>query len=78
MKKPIAKCKDCHNRKVGCHSTCEEYKKFLQENEEWKKMIGSEKEREMAVTGAVVDGRNRVRKAQRQMTYFKNITRSKG
>lgn len=27
------KCKDCTDRYVGCHSTCEDYKKFQEENE---------------------------------------------
>lgn len=28
-----APCKDCSNRIVGCHSTCEAYKQFQLENE---------------------------------------------
>lgn len=27
-----APCKDCKDRKLGCHSTCEKYKKFDEEN----------------------------------------------
>lgn len=26
-------CKDCQNRQPGCHSYCENYKKFVEENE---------------------------------------------
>lgn len=25
-------CKDCQDRKVGCHSVCEKYKEFEKEN----------------------------------------------
>lgn len=31
------KCKGCTDRYVGCHSTCEDYKKFQEENEKLKK-----------------------------------------
>lgn len=27
-KKPMAPCKDCEDRFVGCHSTCTEYQKY--------------------------------------------------
>lgn len=32
-------CKDCIERHVGCHSTCEKYLEFLKKNEEEKKLI---------------------------------------
>lgn len=28
--KPVSNCKDCGNRTVGCHSTCEDYQTYLQ------------------------------------------------
>lgn len=30
-------CRDCNKRHVGCHSSCEDYKKFLEEYERFKK-----------------------------------------
>lgn len=33
------KCKDCTDHYIGCHSTCEDYKKFQEENEKTKKAI---------------------------------------
>ena len=30
-------CKDCVNRKVGCHVVCEQYKQFEKENAEVRK-----------------------------------------
>lgn len=29
----LAPCKDCKERKVGCHSTCEAYKEFQRQND---------------------------------------------
>lgn len=26
-------CKDCNNRKIGCHSVCDDYKAFYEKNE---------------------------------------------
>lgn len=37
MNKPKAPCKDCKERRLGCHSECEKYDHFLAENEEYKK-----------------------------------------
>lgn len=31
-------CKDCVERVVGCHSTCEKYKEFIAENERLKQL----------------------------------------
>lgn len=37
-------CKDCKNRKVGCHSECEVYKSFVEENRILKENKEKEKE----------------------------------
>lgn len=39
MKKPIAPCKWCKNHKAGCHSGCEEYKKFEEEHKAFKQSV---------------------------------------
>lgn len=36
MERPVAPCKDCKERKEGCHSECEGYKAFEQANKEYK------------------------------------------
>lgn len=36
MSKPIAPCKDCEIRELGCHSTCELYKDFDLANARYK------------------------------------------
>lgn len=33
------KCKDCTDRYVGCHSTCESYKQYQEENEKARKAV---------------------------------------
>lgn len=37
--KPTSNCYKCSKRTMGCHSTCEDYKKFLIENEKYKESI---------------------------------------
>ncbi|WP_297124403.1 hypothetical protein [uncultured Eubacterium sp.] len=37
--KPTSNCYKCSKRTLGCHSICEDYKKFLIENEKYKKSI---------------------------------------
>ena len=34
----MAPCKDCQDRYLGCHSNCDRYRKFLQENERIKEL----------------------------------------
>jgi hypothetical protein len=36
MIKPIAPCKDCDDRYVGCHIDCEKYNDFVRKNEIYK------------------------------------------
>jgi ribosomal protein S4 len=43
-----APCKDCPDRKVGCHSTCKKYLAFRQERIELNKKIYKQKEAEYA------------------------------
>jgi hypothetical protein len=40
----VVPCKDCQKRKVGCHSTCKEYKEFSVANEARREAIKREKE----------------------------------
>lgn len=39
----VAPCKDCTERHVGCHSTCQGYKDFVKWNEEQKEIRKQEK-----------------------------------
>ncbi len=32
--RPMSPCKDCTERKLGCHSICEKYKSFVEKNRE--------------------------------------------
>ena len=40
----LAPCKDCKERKVGCHSTCEAYKEFQRQNDDTKANRSKESE----------------------------------
>ena len=35
-------CKDCVNRKVGCHGTCEKYREWRKNYDKQKKLIKSQ------------------------------------
>lgn len=39
-------CKNCEDRMVGCHSTCEKYKAFQQENDANNKIIRENRKKE--------------------------------
>lgn len=36
-------CKDCTERVVGCHATCERYQKFVAENERKRELMRQDK-----------------------------------
>lgn len=36
-------CKDCTERQVGCHATCERYQKFVAENERKRELMRQDK-----------------------------------
>lgn len=39
MKEPLAPCKDCKDRYVGCHEKCKAYLDFKEAHEEWAKLV---------------------------------------
>lgn len=39
-------CKNCKERQIGCHSTCERYKEFCEKNDKLKDMIRKGKEQD--------------------------------
>ena len=43
-----APCKDCPDRKVGCHSTCEKYLEFRKERDELNETIQKQRDKEYA------------------------------
>lgn len=42
---PSNSCKDCQDRKLGCHSKCEKYQKWLKDFRKEKKMIRKREQR---------------------------------
>lgn len=49
----ITCCKDCADRKIACHSTCETYKEQKAAYEEIKNNIYEQKEKERAINHVV-------------------------
>lgn len=42
-------CKDCTERQVGCHATCERYQKFVAENARKRELIRQDKMKDAIV-----------------------------
>lgn len=47
-------CKDCKNRKQGCHIDCEDYKKFRQGRDEFNAKVQENKNKYFALRGCEV------------------------
>lgn len=61
----VAPCKDCTERHVGCHSTCQDYKDFVKWNEEQKEIRKQEKPPTItqgSFLGNVISGKKHRRK----------------
>lgn len=43
MKEPMPPCLDCPDRTVGCHATCEKYKKYKDDHMKWAIPIAEQK-----------------------------------
>lgn len=41
--RPVCNCKNCSDRQVGCHSTCAEYKHYLEANVKYTNTINKRK-----------------------------------
>lgn len=55
-------CKDCEKRKVGCHSTCEDYMKEKRQREELKRKIYKERDKERDILYQEVNRNERLKK----------------
>lgn len=67
MRSSIKCCKDCCERKVGCHATCD---KYIREKAEWEKTkaeIRKKLEIEQGVTGEQITNMLKVRGKKRKM-----------
>ena len=43
MKRPVAPCKGCDDRELGCHSKCDRYKQFCKDQNKFMSLIAKEK-----------------------------------
>ena len=55
-------CKDCEKRKVGCHSTCEDYLKEKRQREELKRKIYKARDKERDILYQEVNRNERLKK----------------
>ena len=64
-----APCKDCADRKMGCHSICEKYKEFKKISEEEKRIIDKKRREYNDVLGFGVKSSERMRKKKTGKRY---------
>lgn len=65
-----APCKDCPNREVGCHSTCDKYIVFRKERDELNKIINKKKEEEYAIDRTRYDRAFKVKQKQKTKYWY--------
>lgn len=58
-------CKDCTRRYSGCHSNCEDYKKFRQALDERNALIRQERGRIDNIRDGIIESRRRVIRRKR-------------
>jgi len=49
MSKPVAPCKTCEKREVGCHANCEGYKEYLAKRDAWVQLVVKNKNKDKEV-----------------------------
>lgn len=64
-----APCKDCPDRQVGCHSTCEKYLTFRKERNELNESIYKQREKEYAEYQRYVQSLKRKDKQNKKYWY---------
>ena len=57
-------CKDCKNRKQGCHIDCEDYKKFKQERDEFNAKVQENRIKYCAVREYEIKRHEKIKKSQ--------------
>lgn len=57
-------CKDCKNRKQGCHIDCEDYKKFRQERDEFNAKVKSTREKYKNLRDYEIQRIEKIKKSQ--------------
>lgn len=57
-----APCKDCPNRVVGCHSTCEQYIKYKEEQESVRRSRRAESEKHVYAIQSIMERKRKRRR----------------
>ena len=66
----IPPCKDCPDRQIGCHSTCEKYIEFKKENDKLRK----ERFIQNQITQYAIEANDRRYNRIRKCKYKKEVT----
>lgn len=59
-----APCKDCEERKLGCHSICPRYRDFCEKNEERKERLKEERQQREDFVRSVYSAQRKKHNAQ--------------
>lgn len=65
MRRTISCCKDCDNREIGCHSTCEKYIKEKKVRDDEKIEIHKNMRKDRFVTHTLIENKRRIKKMSR-------------
>ena len=63
---PITVCKDCPDRQIGCHGTCERYIRQRQKAEKEKELIRKNRNKEEQLRQRSIEGIQRMRRPKKR------------
>lgn len=49
MSKPVAPCKTCEKREVGCHAKCEDYGEYVEKRSAWVRLVNANKDKDKRI-----------------------------
>ena len=62
--RPQAPCKDCENRHMGCHSSCQLYLDYKERNDKRREEDYQRREEGQKVRSVIVEGKARMKKSR--------------
>lgn len=62
--RPQAPCKDCENRHMGCHSSCQLYLDYKKRNDKHREEDYQRREEGQKVRSVIVEGKERMKKSR--------------
>ena len=62
--RPQAPCKDCENRHMGCHSSCQLYFDYKERNDKRREEDYQRREEGQKIRSVIVEGKERMKKSR--------------